>query len=335
MLKTNQEILEMVKERIKPFGRLLFLTKSGSQLYGTNTPESDIDFLGVFLANPEFHLGFKNVEEVDLSEVVKDESGKNTKDALDCKVYELKKFLKLAGDVNPNIVELLFANTNPEAVVFNTPEFEEFQNNSELFINQRVFHSFMGYAKSQMKKGKNKAVNYKDLISLQKTIEKFIENHDGIMTVGEIQHYNEFAPFKHLFKKDGIVVSNLTFPRNLFIKKANKMMKEKITSASHRAEQWKEFGYDAKFFLHLFRLLEEGRDLIVKKQLKFPLENAEELKKIRNLEFTLEELEEKMEIEFANFEKLQDVAKENLPKKANWNELEKMFMKLLKKEFCS
>ena len=87
--------------------------------------------------------------------------------------------------------------------------------------------------------------------------------------------------------------------------------------------------------MHLFRLLEEGRDLIVNKKLKFPLENAEELKRVRNLEFTLEELEERMEVEFANFEKLQDVVKENLPKTAKWNELEKMFMELLKKEFCN
>jgi len=333
-MKTNNEVLEMVREKLRPYGRLLFLTKSGSQLYGTNTPESDTDYLGVFLANPEYHLGFKNIDEVDLSEVVKDENGKNTKEALDCKVYELKKFLKLASENNPNICEILYSHTNPEAVVYNTPEFEMFQNNSDLFINQRVFHSFLGYAKSQMKKGKNKAINYKDLISFQKTLEEFLQTHDNNMTLGEIQHYNEFAPFKHLFKKDGVNVSNLTFPRNLFIKKANKMMKEKIASSSHRTEQWKEVGYDAKFFMHLFRLLEEGRDLIVNKKLKFPLDNANELKRIRNLEFTLEELEERMEKEFVNFEKLKEVVKE-LPKTANLNELEKMFMKLLKKEFCN
>jgi len=333
-MRTRNEILTMVEEKLKPYGRLLFLTKSGSQLYGTNTPESDTDYLGVFIAKPEYHLGFKTIEEVDLSEVVKDSSGKNTKEALDCKVYELKKFLKLAMENNPNLIEILYSYTNSETVVFNTPEFEEFQNKSELFINQRVFHSFMGYAKSQLKKGKNKAVNYKDLISFQKTLEEFLQSHDNNMTLGEVQHYNEFAPFKHLFKKDGVVVSNLSFPRNLFIKKANKMMKEKIATSSHRAAQWKAIGYDAKFFMHLFRLLEEGRDLIVNKKLKFPLENVVELKRIRNLEFTLEELEDRMEVEFANFEKLQDVVKE-LPKTANLNELEKMFMELLKKEFCN
>ena len=45
--------------------------KVGSHLYGTNTPASDVDYSGVFVAPEEYYLGLDSVEEVDLSVVSK------------------------------------------------------------------------------------------------------------------------------------------------------------------------------------------------------------------------------------------------------------------------
>ena len=39
----------------------------GSNLYGTATPESDEDFMGIFMPNEEYVVGLKRVNEVDLS----------------------------------------------------------------------------------------------------------------------------------------------------------------------------------------------------------------------------------------------------------------------------
>jgi len=44
---------------------------TGSQLYGTATPESDEDFIGIFMPPKEYILGLKSVAEVDLSVVSK------------------------------------------------------------------------------------------------------------------------------------------------------------------------------------------------------------------------------------------------------------------------
>ena len=82
--------------------------KVGSHLYGTSTPESDIDFCGVFVAPKELYLGLQRVEEVDLSIISKKENGRNDKDAIDRKFYELRKYIKLAAENNPNIIEQLF-----------------------------------------------------------------------------------------------------------------------------------------------------------------------------------------------------------------------------------
>lgn len=41
--------------------------RSGSHLYGLNTENSDEDYIGIFLAPIEYHLGLQKVEQVDLS----------------------------------------------------------------------------------------------------------------------------------------------------------------------------------------------------------------------------------------------------------------------------
>ena len=49
--------------------------RSGSHLYGTNTPESDEDFVGIFMPPKEYVYGLKSVEEVDLGVISKRADG--------------------------------------------------------------------------------------------------------------------------------------------------------------------------------------------------------------------------------------------------------------------
>jgi predicted nucleotidyltransferase len=319
---TPREVIDRAVEKLKPFGTLIYLVRTGSHLYGTNTPESDEDFVGVFIPHKEYLIGFKEVKEVDCSIVDKDESGKNTKDATDIKVYSLKQFLKLAGDVNPNIVELLFV--NKENILFMSEDFRIFRENYHLFINERVQHSFQGYARQQFKKGVTKAQNFNKLKEIIKILDKY-DDKEILAVVVEKE-----PELKKLDKGQLIEISGLSFQKNIFVKKAKKQMKEKLKIASHRASMWEKFGYDTKFFMHLFRLLNEGEDLITKGKLEFPVRDREFLMQVRNGKFSLEYLQELAEQKFENFKKLEC----NLPKKANWNEIEKLYMNVVQKYIC-
>jgi len=319
-------VLEYVKEKIEPYGELLYLTTHGSHLYGTNTPESDKDYVGIFLAKPEYYLGFKNVEEVDLSIVDKDEDGRNTKDAVDIKVYELKKFLHLLMQVNPNIVDLYFSWTNARVVLYNNGVMNVFFNHPEWFLNKRILKSFYGYAKSQLKKGRNKPENFKNLLKFQEFLKA--KNPDDVLGA----YKNELKEQGYKVDEKFVQVSNLTFPFNFFVKKVLRMVEEKLESASHRRKQWLEKGYDAKFFLHLVRLLDEVKELCENKKLVFPLKNREFYLEIRSGKFTLEELEEMMEQKFEEFKELEQ--KCDLPSKANVKRVEEEFMKIVKEHIC-
>lgn len=51
----------------------ILLIRCGSHLYGTNTPESDEDFVGVFIPDTPYLLGLNTIEEVDNSIKGRDE----------------------------------------------------------------------------------------------------------------------------------------------------------------------------------------------------------------------------------------------------------------------
>lgn len=76
--------------------RSIFMAHAGSHAYGTNTPESDIDLRGVFLAEPEHLVGLSNVEAYT----------EETPNDLQC--YELRHFVKLCLKGSPLQLEMLF-----------------------------------------------------------------------------------------------------------------------------------------------------------------------------------------------------------------------------------
>lgn len=326
---TKQELLNRVNEKLEPFGRLLYLSKHGSRLYGTNIETSDEDFVGIFIANKDYQLGFKSVEEVDCSIVDKDVSGKNTKDAIDIKVYELRKFLKLMMENNPNIVDLYFSHTNKDAVIYNNGLLDNFFKHPEWFLNRRLLMSFMGYAKSQLKKGRNKPQNYKQLKEFRGLLDELVKKGFGNNTLAEYR--KEMLELGLNVETKQIQVNNLTFPLNYFVKKVYKMVNEKLETSSHRAKEWEEKGYDKKFILHLVRLIDEGTELATKGKITFPLKNREFYLDIRSGKFSLEEVENLIELKFKEFEELK--SKVNLPKKPKTNKVEKEMIKLIRKYF--
>jgi predicted nucleotidyltransferase len=319
---TDKELLDYVNSKIGNQGKLLFLTKSGSHLYGTNVETSDTDYVGIFIGNMKNKIGFNKTAEIDCSIISKDENGKNTQHAIDIKLFEFEKFLRLAGDVNPNIVELLFAHSNEKAIIFNTDEFKIIEENYELFINRRVKHSFQGYAKQQFKKGIMKAQNYNLLKNVLDILEKYDDKE--ILAV-VIEKENELKKYD---KGSLLELNGLSFQKNIFVKKIKGQIENKLKMASHRVEMWKKHGYDTKFFMHLFRLLDEGKMLVENRKLEFPLKDVEFLLDIRKGKYKLEELQDLAEKKFEEFNNLDF---EKLPKKANWNKIEELMIDLYKK----
>jgi len=139
--------------------RTILLTVAGSRAYGISTPESDIDIKGVAVPTKEYFLGYINkFEQADKSSHLTcflplfsdDERDIISRTKLEGSVYNIRKFIKLAADANPNILDALFC--REQEVRLQTKAGKLLRENRDLFISKKARWTFNGYAKSQLKR---------------------------------------------------------------------------------------------------------------------------------------------------------------------------------------
>lgn len=251
---------------------LIFLCYRGSISHGLyNSPESggvdDIDLFSVFVAPIEHYLGFpKNRLE---------KGHDRFTDQYDCVSYELRHFLALAADINPNILGPLWM---PDRYVIETTRFmEELRYAKEAFRSKkRIFDAYRGYAQGQYEKMQKDRCNLEEIQRLE-----------------ELQEAKEAGILQ---KEDEDEYENL---------------RQKYYSGHMGRKRKKmvlEHGYDPKHAEHTIRLLRTGIEFLETGYLHVDRSqkgDAEELLAIKNGEWSYEKvceeikrLEERMELAY-------------------------------------
>lgn len=286
----------------------------GSHLFGTDTPDSDTDYAGIFMPNRDLVFGMGECKEVDLGVVDKDETGRNTADAIDYKIYEYRRFCRLALENNPNILNMLFV--NDANVVFTSDYGERLRGKAHLFPHRGCIRRFKGYAMSQLKKMDVKPENYQ----LLKFAEEILSDKDPweqlLSAIGGIIVGSPFVddgPGKH------IRVGDIFFERGLQVSKALKMIRGRIDRASSRVNNWEKFGFDTKFASNLIQMLTQCVEIVKTGRICFPLNNASLILSIKRGEYSREEIVSMAEM----LEKEIEFSKENscLPKSPRFTEI--------------
>lgn len=127
---------------------ILYEIISGSRLYGTNKPTSDFDKRYVYILPNEYIFGMRG----NYIEQVNDKTN-------DVVGYEIGRFLELVSVQNPNILELLFADSD-DCIIYKHPMFDDILQYKDKFLSKVCRDSFGGYAIAQIKKarGLNKKI---------------------------------------------------------------------------------------------------------------------------------------------------------------------------------
>lgn len=152
-----------------------YLSLVGSRAYGGETEESDYDFYG-WVIPPEKYIfphaigyidGFSNNKpSFDQFELrgVETQYGQ-----ADVTIYNIVKYFKLVADGNPNMLHSLFA---PKNCIYKSDIIGNLVlTYKNLFLSQRVYHTFRGIAFSHFKKLKGK--NREPDSNRAKIIEKY------------------------------------------------------------------------------------------------------------------------------------------------------------------
>jgi len=143
-------------EQLKKSGWIIYEVISGSHAYGTNIPGSDIDKRGIFILPTIMLLSDDYIEQV-------------SDDNNDTTYYEIGRFIKLAREGNPNILDLL--NTPEDCILYKDPLFSAYFPDPSIFLTTKLRHTFTGYAHSQIKKAKGlkKKINWDQTQMVRKT----------------------------------------------------------------------------------------------------------------------------------------------------------------------
>jgi len=294
---------------------------AGSISYGTNIATSDVDFRGLFCADPvNIRTPFFTVREcTDVTEE-------------DTVLYELAHFMKLCLDCNPNVIETLWV--DPADITFRTPAYDILRDARRGLLSSKMAFTFSGYAISQLGriKGHNKWINNPQPVDPPPQINyvSLVQNFtaDKIFRI-DIRDYEDGyrlipygrdifglieAPGYRTFSYDLTLNTNYeegegTSPsdarkRPLLIVKFNKeeYKQAKETHAKYwnwknnrnaaRSELEEQFGYDTKHAMHLVRLLRMGVEGLRDGEIIVKRPDAKELLQIRDGLWTYEEIVE-------------------------------------------
>ncbi|MEG1141298.1 MAG: nucleotidyltransferase domain-containing protein, partial [Clostridia bacterium] len=139
---------QLTIEDLKEQNLIIYEYIAGSTLYGLNTPTSDIDIRGVYITPID---RFYSVDKNAYQEQVSDDKN-------DTVYYELRKYLELLKNSNPNILESL--NVPEDKILHKDKVFDLILSNKSKFISKEGIKPLIGYASSQIKKatGLNKKI---------------------------------------------------------------------------------------------------------------------------------------------------------------------------------
>lgn len=298
MYYKNQE--ELTKKILEE--DVIFEALCGSQLYGTATPESDKDYVGVYMIPTQVILGMQNVDEIDKS--TNKSKSKNTQEDEDIKFYSIRKFFKIAQKNGPNAVEMLF--TNGDNIIRSKPIWDTIASNSEIFVSQLVFKSMFGYALSQKNLARTKRDRY---MSIEKGVNFLTDMvNNGEKKLSQVMINDLQKVTTSYVNKSGRAREYLP---NQPIDQVLSSMQGELDRYGHRAKEAMshdniEMRYDWKFSSHSIRLLVQCIELAETGKLEFPLKESPLIRDIKFGKYTVSDVEEMFEILDDKFNSLKE-----------------------------
>ena len=278
----NIELKGLSSEQIRtllPEG-LISLCWRGSVAHGMYVPKSDPnsiddkDLMGIYIGPFEHYLGFgrKDVYE-------------KWEGEWDCVFYELRKFIGILLNSNPNVLSLLWI--KPNQIIYENPIGARLRENRDLFVTKKAYHSFSGYAHAQFKK----------MVSFNQEAQALMQQLEEQLTLFGINP--DSADDGHSLRRlDGQPFVGATTEMMELVKRY-RGERHRYYSGGYMGRKRRELvgrvGYDAKNAAHLIRLLRMGIEFLSEGTLHVERADATELLDIKRGDWPLDKVKAEAE----------------------------------------
>ena len=259
---------------------LISLCWRGSVAHAMYVPKSDPnsiddkDLMGVYIGPLEHYLGFgrKDVYE-------------KWEGEWDCVFYELRKFVGLLLNANPNVLSLLWL--KPNQIIFESATGARLREHRNLFVTKKAYHSFSGYAHAQFKK----------MISFNQEAQALMQQLEEQLTSFGIDPDSSDAGHS-LRGLDGQPFVGATTEMMEVVKRYRGERRRYYSGGymgQKRRELVRRVGYDAKNAAHLIRLLRMGIEFLTEGTMHVERADASELLDIKRGDWPLEKVKAEAE----------------------------------------
>jgi len=321
--------------------RVVYITKYGSKLYGTDNPNSDTDYKGIFIPNKEDVLLKRDLEHFNFNS--NDNNTKNGKDDIDLQLFSIYKFFNLLKKGETGAMDILFSMFREDTQVYNDRTFTEvIMQNYKKFYNRNL-HSFIGYCVGQSKLYNVRGERFNELHLFVEYFNALVKEQGDeklesmFPKVEQIFQENSYKYIKFVIAptsrgsgepKEGkyIEVLGKRFLGTVTVKYFAEKITDMEEQFGNRARASAK-GVDFKALSHAVRVISEVEELIDSGFITFPLKNREYVTRIKEGN---ESLEEVMDYLDGQLNRVQEkLEKSDLPEKSDERFIEKLILELV------
>ena len=159
---------------------LIMQVQFGSHLYGTNTPQSDIDFKSVYIPDGRDILLQRVIGSIEIGKKLKVEGEKNLAKDIDSDSYSLQRYLMMIAEGQTVAIDMLFA----PASVLTTLLWRDIQSQKERLLTKKSA-AFVGYCRTQANKYGIKGSRVAAARNALRLFEELQEKHGTLAKVGD------------------------------------------------------------------------------------------------------------------------------------------------------
>ena len=256
---------------------VLMKTVHGSHLYGLETPNSDVDYKGIFL--PELNDLLLEKSPKQMSRTTGDNFSKNGADDVDESLYSLRYFIDLACQGETICIDML--HVSPDMCLESSPEWEFIYNHRYRFYTSTM-KAFLGYARKQAAKYGVKGSRMGALEEVVNCLPSFVQHRwpgkPKLDVISNTLPVNDHCYFtSDTLRNDTVqffyVVLGSKYQLSMPLEDFIHAIKLKWDSYGERARAAKNNeGVDWKAMSHALRAGYQLKEIFTKGDLKFPFE---------------------------------------------------------------
>ncbi len=259
--------------------KLIYEVVHGSQAFGLDGPESDLDLKGVIIGPPCWYSGFlQSPEQLIINK--------------DHTLYDVRKFFKLAIDANPTAIEMLWVPA--DSIKSCNKQAEKLLAERERFLSLRVADSFGKYALSQLRRIKTHRRWLLEPPKAQPQRKDFQLSGKPVISNDQIGAADSLLESGRISQDEIPPNFMLMLDRERSYRAAAKEWQQFQTWLRERnparAKLEKDFGYDTKHALHLVRLLRMALEILTTGKVVVKRPDREELLAIKRGEWKFDKL---------------------------------------------